>query len=186
VKKFLMMGVVASALVLDLVVPAILQVALKALLAAQDLLGSDVSLPTPGEMTIPYASGRYVLAGGLLFYALVVLYMLAPGRRIYFRQVWLAALPVAIALQAGQSFFGSCVSQILNYNTIYGSVGAIMLALMWVYLAGVMIFWAVASAYLLMAAERLLHPVQKIEIRGDHRCHHKSSGQKAPGNCHGS
>jgi membrane protein len=90
-------------------------------------------------MTLLYAAGRYFLAGGLVFYALVALYMLAPGRRIYFRQVWGAALTVAIALQAGQSLFGTYVPKIVNYNAIYGSVGALMLALMWVYLAGGMI-----------------------------------------------
>jgi hypothetical protein len=88
VKNLLMMGVVASALGLGLVVPAILQAILKTLLAAQDWLGRILPLPTSGEMTILYAAGRYVLAGGLVFYALVALYMLAPGRRIYFRQVW--------------------------------------------------------------------------------------------------
>jgi YihY family inner membrane protein len=139
VKNLLMMGVVASALGLGLVVPAILQAMLKTLLAAQVWLGGILPLPTSGEMTILYAAGRYVLAGGLVFYALVALYMLAPGRKIYFRQVWLAALTVAIALQVGQSLFGNYVAKIVNYNAIYGSVGALMLALMWVYLAGVMI-----------------------------------------------
>ena len=134
-----MMGVVSSALGLGLVVPAILQAILKTLLLAQDWLGGILPLPTSGELTLLYAAGRYVLAGGLVFYALVALYMLAPGRRIYFRLVWLAALTVAIALQVGQSLFGNYVAKIVNYNAIYGSVGALMLALMWVYLAGVMI-----------------------------------------------
>jgi len=138
-KNLLMMMVVGSALGLGLVVPAILQAILNTLLALQTWFGGILPLPTSGEMRFLYAVGRYVLAGGLLFYALVALYMLAPGRRIYFRQVWLAALSVAIGLQSGQSLFGNYVSKIVNYNAIYGSVGALMLALMWVYVAGVMI-----------------------------------------------
>ena len=138
-KNLLMMMVVSSALGLGLVVPAILQAILNTLLGLQAWLGGILPLPTPGEMTFLYAVGRYILAGGLLFYALVALYMLAPGRRIYFRQVWFAALSVAIGLQSGQSLFGNYVSQIVNYNAIYGSVGALMLALMWVYVAGAMI-----------------------------------------------
>jgi uncharacterized BrkB/YihY/UPF0761 family membrane protein len=131
--------VVSSALGLGLVVPAILQAILNTLLGLQAWFGGILPLPTPGEMTFLYAVGRYILAGGLLFYALVALYMLAPGRRIYFRQVWLAALSVAIGLQSGQSLFGNYISKIVNYNAIYGSVGALMLALMWVYVAGAMI-----------------------------------------------
>jgi YihY family inner membrane protein len=139
VKNLVMMGVVASALGLGLAVPVILLAILKTLLAAQVWFGGILPLPTSGELTLLYVTGRYLLAGGLLFYALVALYMLAPGRRIYFRQVWAAALIVAIALQAGQSLFGTYVAKVVNYNAIYGSVGALMLALMWVYLAGVMI-----------------------------------------------
>lgn len=138
-KNLLMMGVVSSALGLGLIVPAVLQAVLKTILAAQEWLGGILPLPTLGQMTLLYAAGRYVLAGGLVFYALVALYMLAPGRRIYFRQVWSTALAVALALQIGQSLFGNYVAKIVNYNAIYGSVGALMLALMWVYLAGVMI-----------------------------------------------
>ena len=138
-KNLLMMMVVSSALGLGLVVPAILQAILNTLLGLQAWFGGILPLPTPSEMTFLYAVGRYILAGGLLFYALVALYMLAPGRRIYFRQVWLAALSVAIGLQSGQSLFGNYISKIVNYNAIYGSVGALMLALMWVYVAGAMI-----------------------------------------------
>jgi hypothetical protein len=43
----------------------------------------------------------------------------------------------------------------------------------------------VASAPLRMAAARLFHPVQIIEIRGDHRHHDECGGQNAPGDCHG-
>jgi len=77
--------------------------------------------------------------GGLMFYALTALYMLAPGSRIYFRQVWVPSLSVAVALQLGQSLFGSYVTKFVNYNAIYGPVGAIMLTLLWVYVAGYII-----------------------------------------------
>jgi YihY family inner membrane protein len=154
VKNLLMMGVVSSALGLGLIVPAALQAALKTLLAVQEWLGGILPLPSLGKMTLLYAGGRYVLAGGLVFYALVALYMLAPGRRIYFRQVWIAALSVSFTLQAGQSLFGNYVAKIVNYNAIYGSVGALMLALMWVYLAGVVILLGSCFCAAACGAER--------------------------------
>ncbi|MFM8365632.1 MAG: YhjD/YihY/BrkB family envelope integrity protein, partial [Verrucomicrobiota bacterium] len=39
----------------------------------------------------------------------------------------------------GQSIFGTYATKFVNYNAIYGPVGAIMLALLWVYIAGVVI-----------------------------------------------
>ena len=139
VKNLLMMGVVASALGIGLVVPPILQAALKILLAIQNWLSVVLSVPHLSVVALIYGASRYLLAGGIMFYALTALYVLAPGRRIYFRQVWLAALVVAVGLQAGQSLFATYVATIVNYNAIYGSVGALMLALMWVYIAGAMI-----------------------------------------------
>jgi YihY family inner membrane protein len=74
-----------------------------------------------------------------MFYAVAALYMLAPGRRIRFGEVWIPALAVAVVLQLGQTLFGTYATKFVNYNAIYGPVGAIMLALMWVYIAGTVI-----------------------------------------------
>jgi uncharacterized BrkB/YihY/UPF0761 family membrane protein len=41
-----------------------------------------------------------------------------------------------VALQFGQTIFGGYATKFVNYNAIYGPVGAIMLALLWVYIAG--------------------------------------------------
>ena len=43
---------------------------------------------------------------------------------------------VTLALQIGQGLFGNYVTKIVNYTAIYGPFGALMLALMWVYIAG--------------------------------------------------
>ena len=87
-------------------------------------------------ITLILTAGRYLVAGGLTFYALSALYVLAPGRKIFFKQIWGAALMVTLALQVGQGLFGNYVAKIVNYNAIYGPFGALMLALMWVYIAG--------------------------------------------------
>ena len=56
-----------------------------------------------------------------------------------FRQVWLPALLVTIALQTFQNAFVNYLSRFVNYNAIYGTVGVIMLLLLWVYISGVAI-----------------------------------------------
>jgi membrane protein len=140
-KNLLMMAVVASAMGIGLVVPVVLQAAVKLLSAFQEFLVDVLPGMHLDFLALALGGGRYLLAGGLMFYALTALYMLAPGRRIYLRQVWPSALGAAIALQAMQSIFGNYVAKIVNYNVIYGPFGALMLALMWVYVAGVIILF---------------------------------------------
>jgi len=138
-KNLAMMLVIASAMGFGLLAPAVLQVGERAVRSFDSFL----ELLIPGfhfeALVLVFTGSRYLLAGGLMFYALTALYMLAPGSRIYFRQVWLPALMVALALQIGQSLFGTYVTKFVNYNAIYGPVGAIMLTLMWVYVAGLII-----------------------------------------------
>lgn len=138
-KNLLMMLVLASALGIGLVAPAILQAAMKILAALEGFLNDQIPGMHLNTLTVIFSGSRYVVAGGLMFYSLSALYMLAPGRRIYFHQVWKSALIVSMSLQIGQSIFGNYVAKIVNFNAIYGSVGALMLALMWVYIAGVLI-----------------------------------------------
>jgi YihY family inner membrane protein len=146
------MVVLASAVGLGLFAPAVLQAAAKILRALEDFLGAVAPGFHFDGVAVALGTGRYVLAGGLMFYALTALYMLAPGMRIYFRQVWVAALCVTVSLQAGQSIFGNYVARIVNYNAIYGSVGALMLTLMWVYIAGALIL--LGSCFCAAAAQR--------------------------------
>ena len=149
-KNLLMMTVLASALGVGLVAPAILQAAMKILAALEGFLNEQIPGMHFNALTLVFNGSRYIVAGGLVFYSLGALYMLAPGRRIYFHQVWRPALVVSISLQIGQSVFGNYVAKIVNFNAIYGSVGALMLALMWVYIAGVLIL--LGSCYCAAAA----------------------------------
>ena len=135
-KNLLMMGVLASALGIGLFAPVVLQAAGKLFLVLEALVQDQVPTIKFHMITLILTAGRYLVAGGLTFYALSALYVLAPGRKIFFKQIWGAALMVTLALQVGQGLFGNYVAKIVNYNAIYGPFGALMLALMWVYIAG--------------------------------------------------
>jgi YihY family inner membrane protein len=138
-KNLMMTAIVASAMGIGLAAPALLQLTGNILLRFQDLLAAVV----PGfqwHLVAPALDiGRFVISGALLFYAVAALYILAPGRRIHFREVWMPALAATLVLQLGQVLFGHYAARFIDYNAIYGSVGALMLALMWVYLAGMAI-----------------------------------------------
>lgn len=137
-KNLLMIAVLVSAMLIGLLAPALLQAAKQIFLFVQ----SFVEFPLPGGDLISgiFDWSRYMVAGAVLFYSFTLLYMLAPGRRVLFRQVWVPALLVTLALQLCQNAFVNYLPRFVNYNAIYGTVGVMMLLLLWVYLTGVVIF----------------------------------------------
>ncbi len=139
-KNLLMVAVLASAMLIGLVAPALLQAARKILIAFQDFLSHRLPALDLDRLTGIFDLGRFLLAGGVLFYSFTLLYMLAPRRRVYFRQVWIPALFVTLALQVCQNAFVNYLPRFVNYNAIYGTVGVMMLLLLWVYVSGVVIF----------------------------------------------
>jgi len=139
-KNLLMVAVLASALLIGLVAPALLQAARKILIAFQDFVSQRLPALDLDRLTGIFDLGRFLLAGGVLFYSFTLLYMLAPRRRVYFRQVWIPALFVTLALQVCQNAFVNYLPRFVNYNAIYGTVGVMMLLLLWVYVSGVVIF----------------------------------------------
>lgn len=139
-KNVAMLAVIASAVLLGVLVPALLQTArsLTVLIFPQSIdafvLGTIDTLSFAMGVMIP-------------FYAFSMLYMFAPRQRVYFKDVWFSALVVAIFLQLLQFVFVRYLPFLVHYNTIYGSVGALMFLLLWLYLCGMtIIFGACLSA----------------------------------------
>ncbi len=139
-KNLLMIAVLASALLIGLLAPALLQGAKKILLSFEWFLRSRIPEINLTMLAGIFDLSRYVLSWGVLFYSFTLLYMLAPRRRVFFKQVWLPALLVTLALQFCQNAFVNYLPRFVNYNAIYGTVGVMMLLMLWVYVSGVVIF----------------------------------------------
>lgn len=71
----------------------------------------------------------------VLFYGIVMVYKMAPSRRIRFAEVWLGALVVTVLLWLGGILFLVYVTNIANFNVLYGSLGGIVAFLLWIYLS---------------------------------------------------
>jgi membrane protein len=150
-KNLLMIAIIGSALFAGLIAPAILQGVRNGLLAAEVFLQKhfpnfDLHLVS-GLLDL----GRYAIGAILLFYSFCMLYKFAPRRRVLFRQVWLPALIVTIALMICQVTFVNYLPHFVNYG-IYGAVGGMMLLLLWVYFSGIII---ILGACLCAAIEQL-------------------------------
>lgn len=130
-KNLLMVTVLASALLIGLVAPAILNGFEKYYSSHREVFSFDFGLG--GWMV---HMGRLLLPPLLLFYSLVLFYKFAPRRRTTFREVWIEALLVTAALGGLQKLFVFYAGRVANFNVLYGTFGSVVALLLWIYLSG--------------------------------------------------
>jgi membrane protein len=67
--------------------------------------------------------------------AFILMYRTMPRARVRWRDVWLGGLIAGLIWEAGKQIFTWYVSNFASYSVIYGSVGAIIVFLLWCYLS---------------------------------------------------
>jgi membrane protein len=82
---------------------------------------------------------RWVLSSVIFFIVLLFLYKLAPNKHIYFREAIWGTIIGTIAWQIVSYGFSFYVSTFANYSVKYGSLGAIIILMIWFYLLGAII-----------------------------------------------
>jgi Ca2+-transporting ATPase len=80
--------------------------------------------------------GRMLVPPLVLFYGFAMFYKFAPRRRTLLREVWGAALFVTVALGILQRLFLLYTENVTNFNKLYGTFGAVVALLLWIYLSG--------------------------------------------------
>jgi membrane protein len=90
------------------------------------------------------AIGTVLLPGAISFLAFMIIYRVTPRMPMRFSQVWIGALVAAVLFQAVQIGFATYVSHFANYQKVYGSLGAIIALLTFMYFS---------AAILLLGAE---------------------------------
>jgi membrane protein len=138
VKNILMLAILVSALLAGLLIPAVLQAIAGTIRAAEEFIHAYLPDFNFRTASLILDLARYLLGAGVLFYSFSMLYMMAPRKKIRFVEVWVPALLVTVALQACQMAFVNILPRFVNYG-IYGTVGGMMLVLMWVYFSGIII-----------------------------------------------
>lgn len=68
--------------------------------------------------------------------AFILMYRTMPRARVRWRDVWLGGLIVGLIWEVGKQIFTWYISNFSSYSVIYGSVGAIIVFLLWCYLSG--------------------------------------------------
>ncbi|WP_027964159.1 YihY/virulence factor BrkB family protein [Halalkalibacillus halophilus] len=91
------------------------------------------------EFLAIWNSLRFVISGLIIILVMTILYILAPSKKIGLRH----ALPGAIVATVGWMLtslgFSYYVSNFGNYSATYGSLGGVIVLMIWLYLSGMMI-----------------------------------------------
>jgi Ca2+-transporting ATPase len=79
---------------------------------------------------------RQIVPTLVLFYGFSMFYKFAPRRYTKWREVWLSAILVTLALQLLQKLFVLYTTNVSDFNRLYGTLGSVVALLMWIYLSG--------------------------------------------------
>ncbi len=131
IKNVFMTGILASALLLGALTPAVLNQIEFFYWKHSWELGLDFLVVRHWFNLI-----RFLIPPFVLFYGFLMFYKFAPRRKTMFREVWVAALFATIGLDALQRLFVLYTTNIGNFNALYGGFGSVVALLMWIYLSG--------------------------------------------------
>jgi membrane protein len=134
-KNLVMLGILASALMFGIVTPVVLRV-------VQDWLPFRTAV-----FSWMFDLALVLIPLIVLFYSFNMLYKLAPRRPRKISQVWRAALYVTLMLWVLEHALVMYFQRFGDFNALYGTLGAIMALLLWIYITGfVILFGACISA----------------------------------------
>lgn len=132
VRQALVVVLLAAALVVTLTVSIVVMA-----------LGKDILLWAAGFLPLT-VSGielwdycRFILMGGVLLVMLMLLYLIAPARVVSLRSVLPGALGSLVCWLIYSAAFSFYVERIARYSVVYGSIGTIIVLLVWLYAAAV-------------------------------------------------
>jgi Ca2+-transporting ATPase len=131
IKNLFMTAILASALLLGTVIPAVLNQLEYEYWRRSWEFGLDFLFAKD-----LFSISRLFISPLVLFYGFAMFYKFAPQRRTLFREVWTAALFVTICLELLQRLFVLYTKNIGHFNALYGTFGSVVALLLWIYLSG--------------------------------------------------
>jgi len=133
-KNLAMVGIVASALFLGMIVPGIM-------IAIQTFMQRHSFGFYEGTVLMILEKMQFCIPLIVLFYGFSMFYKFAPRRSTSFSEVWIASLVVTFLLHFLRNLFILYVLNFTHFNKIYGALGGVVALLMWVYLSGTIIIF---------------------------------------------
>jgi membrane protein len=127
----------------------LLSIGTTGLLHATQEASSGLLGPLSSRNTFLWRTVPHVAPATFSFVAFLVLYRLVPHARTRVADVWLGALVAALLFEVVKHGFSLYVANFGRYDVIYGSLGAVVALLAWMYLSAVILLLGaeVASEY---------------------------------------
>lgn len=82
---------------------------------------------------------RWIVAIGIMICILSILYHLAPNKTFPFAHVWPGAVVATILWQLTSLIFSFYVNNFGSYSTTYGSLGGVIVLMLWLFLTGLIL-----------------------------------------------
>lgn len=121
----------------------------------------------PEELTSMWHYGRYLVTISFIFLFLLLLNYIVPNCKLRIRDAVPGALFSLIAWVVFSIAFSFYVENMSNYSVLYGSLGAIMILMLWLYLTGIIMLMGTQLNHILLQA--------KDQKRNQRACPHGSS-----------
>lgn len=83
----------------------------------------------------------YLVPAAFTFLTFLVLYKFVPLTRTRWREVWLGALVASVGFEVVKNVFAWYVRNFASYNIVYGSLGAMMGFMVWVYFSAIILLF---------------------------------------------
>jgi membrane protein len=86
-----------------------------------------------------WSASRWIISGLILFTVFTGLYYFAPNKKLLIRNVVKGAAFATVGWTVVSMLFAYYVNHFNNYTATYGSLGGIIILLIWLYLSGMII-----------------------------------------------
>ncbi|CAH0345219.1 YihY/virulence factor BrkB family protein [Bacillus sp. CECT 9360] len=93
-------------------------------------------IPVPDSMEILFSILRWVIAIVVISLVLAVMYRYAPNKHYPFKQVIPGAIVATVIWQLISLGFSFYITNFGNYSSTYGSLGGVIVLMLWLYLTG--------------------------------------------------
>jgi membrane protein len=105
------------------------------LLRAARAVSASFLGPLSESTTFFWLAVSIALPAVFSFLAFLAVYRLVPNAAVRVRDVWPGALLATVLFETLKNVFAFYIERFSNYDVVYGSLGAIMIFLLWTYLA---------------------------------------------------
>jgi membrane protein len=125
-------------------VPAVAVVFVASLLLSATLrVAGDLGVPVLGtnlaSLPLLFPVLGFALPLVITFGIFCLVYGLMPDRVLLWHQIWPGALLASVLFEAGKQIFAWYLGAFAHYNTVYGSIGAVIALVTWAFFAAILL-----------------------------------------------